>query len=86
MASLDRLPLGGFDLLCARRGDRFRLTLGRSEGWVSQGAVAAAERLQGLGYSIAQPFGGETRQCQAPSEYGCRSTARYYVIVALIRS
>lgn len=55
MASLDRLPLGGFDLLCARRGDRFRLTLGRSEGWVSQGAVAAAERCKAWGIRLLSP-------------------------------
>jgi len=36
-----------------------------------QGAVAAAERCRAWGYTDAQPFGGQTRQCQQPSQYGC---------------
>jgi hypothetical protein len=38
---------------------------------LAQGSAAARERCAAWGYSDAAPFGGETRQCQAPSEYGC---------------
>ncbi len=37
----------------------------------AQGAISAAERCRAWGYTDAQPFGGETRQCNAPSQYGC---------------
>jgi hypothetical protein len=38
---------------------------------MEQAAAAAGERCTAWGYHSAQPFGGETRQCQQPSEYGC---------------
>jgi len=36
-----------------------------------QGIATARERCRAWGYSDAEPFGGQTRQCQAPSQYGC---------------
>lgn len=36
-----------------------------------QGLTTARQRCQAWGYSDAEAFGGETRQCQAPSQYGC---------------
>ena len=44
----------------------------------AQGAAAARDRCKAWGYSDAQPFGGESRQCQAPSQYGCM---RWFVSV-----
>ena len=37
----------------------------------AQAQVAASQRCTAWGYSSAQAFGGETRQCQQSSEYGC---------------
>lgn len=37
---------------------------------LAQGSQVAAERCRAWGYSSAAPFGGETRQCQAPGGYG----------------
>lgn len=42
-----------------------------------QGAVAARARCKAWGYTDAQPFGGEMRQCQAPGSYG--SCYRWFV-------
>lgn len=36
-----------------------------------QARIVAAERCRAWGYTDAGPFGGEKRQCQAPSQYGC---------------
>jgi len=38
---------------------------------MEQARASARERCKAWGYRDAQPFGGETRQCQAPSQYGC---------------
>jgi YecR-like lipoprotein len=38
---------------------------------LAQGLVTARVRCQARGYSDAQAFGGQTKQCQAPSDYGC---------------
>lgn len=38
----------------------------------------AAERCRAWGYQNAEPFGGVTRQCQAPSQYGCM---RYFATI-----
>jgi hypothetical protein len=38
---------------------------------MAQAKAAASERCRAWGYSDAEPFGGETRQCQAQSQYGC---------------
>ena len=37
----------------------------------SQAQQAAMQRCSAWGYSDAQPFGGETSQCQAYNQYGC---------------
>jgi YecR-like lipoprotein len=37
----------------------------------SQGVSKARDRCRAWGYTDAEPFGGETRQCNAPSQYGC---------------
>ena len=79
---------------CARNKDLVATGGSRSDGTVvmsyeygglenpkinlQQGAIAAAERCRAWGYSDAQPFGGEQRQCQAQSQYGCM---RYFVSV-----
>ena len=38
---------------------------------LQQATAAAQDRCRAWGYNDAQPFGGETRQCQEPSDYGC---------------
>jgi hypothetical protein len=38
---------------------------------LEKGLATARDRCRAWGYSDAEPFGGETRQCQAPSQYGC---------------
>ena len=43
---------------------------------LAQGLAAAQERCHAWGYSNAEAFGGETRQCQIPSQYGC---SRWFV-------
>lgn len=36
-----------------------------------RGLATAQARCRAWGYSGAQKFGGESRQCQVPSSYGC---------------
>jgi YecR-like lipoprotein len=36
-----------------------------------QGTITARERCKAWGYTDAQPFGGETKQCNSPGSYGC---------------
>ena len=36
-----------------------------------QGEMTARERCKAWGYSDAQPFGGQTQQCQLANQYGC---------------
>jgi hypothetical protein len=38
---------------------------------IAQGVASATERCRAWGYTSAEPFGGDMRQCQAPSQYGC---------------
>lgn len=38
---------------------------------LAEGAKAAEARCRAWGYKRAEPFGGEQRQCNAPSQYGC---------------
>jgi len=38
---------------------------------LEQGVATARDRCRAWGYSDAEPFGGETKQCNAPSQYGC---------------
>jgi hypothetical protein len=37
----------------------------------AKGLSTARERCNAWGYQDAEPFGGETRQCQASNQYGC---------------
>lgn len=46
----------------------------------SKGVITARERCVAWGYKDAAPFGGETRQCQVATQYGCSqwlATIRY---------
>lgn len=43
-----------------------------------QGLATAKQRCAAWGYSDAEQFGGNARQCQVPSQYGCM---RWYVTV-----
>jgi len=38
---------------------------------MEQGLATAGERCRAWGYSSAEPFGGEQRQCQVANQYGC---------------
>ncbi|MEG6508611.1 YecR family lipoprotein [Methyloligella sp. 2.7D] len=42
----------------------------------AQGIATAQERCKAWGYSSAEPFGGQKRECQETSQYGC---VRYFV-------
>jgi len=43
----------------------------RAEMDPAQAQAAARERCTAWGYSDAQAFGGQTRQCQMAGQYGC---------------
>lgn len=43
---------------------------------MDQGVATATQRCNAWGYPGAEPFGGEQRQCQIASQYGC---SRWFV-------
>jgi len=45
--------------------------LERAKMYPQQGIESARERCKAWGYADAQPFGGEVRTCNQPSQYGC---------------